>query len=169
MRKKYFFFDIDGTLEVGYPGDQYVPASTALALKKLEENGHFIAIATGRSEAMARSVMESFGMHNMVCDGGNGIVINDELLGIIPLDYDAAVALIDECREKDFIWGFSPDNSKYRLVPDERFQWETNDRYMRSVVIPTAWSKPLSMIASALVALRHLPSAISPYVTASTA
>ena len=41
--------DIDGTLAVGTPGDQYIPESTQYALKQLEAEGHFIAIATGRS------------------------------------------------------------------------------------------------------------------------
>ena len=49
MNRKYFFFDIDGTLAVGTPGDQYIPESTQYALKQLEAQGHFIAIATGRS------------------------------------------------------------------------------------------------------------------------
>lgn len=49
MNRKYFFFDIDGTLAVGTPGDQYIPESTQYALKQLEAEAHFIAIATGRS------------------------------------------------------------------------------------------------------------------------
>ena len=35
MKRKFFFFDIDGTLAVGVPGKQYIPDSTKLALKKL--------------------------------------------------------------------------------------------------------------------------------------
>lgn len=48
-KRKYLFFDIDGTLAVGTPGAQYVPESTKLALKKLRDAGHFVAIATGRA------------------------------------------------------------------------------------------------------------------------
>ena len=41
-KKKYIFFDIDGTLLAGgYAG--YVPESTKLALRKLKEAGHFYA------------------------------------------------------------------------------------------------------------------------------
>ena len=53
MKRKFFFFDIDGTLAVGTPGNQYVPESTKIAISKLKEAGHFVAIATGRSYAMA--------------------------------------------------------------------------------------------------------------------
>lgn len=136
MKRKFFFFDIDGTLAVGIPGRQYIPESTKLALQKLKEAGHFIAIATGRSYAMAVDHMKELGFENMVSDGGNGVTINGKLLGIEPLDYEKCLKLIDECNEKGFIWGISPDNKKRRLTPDERFLQFTNDVYMETVVQP---------------------------------
>jgi hypothetical protein len=135
MNKKYFFFDIDGTIAVGQPGNQYIPESTKEALKKLEENGHFIAIATGRSYAMAKDYMEQLGFKNMVSDGGNGITIDNELITIKPLDYQKCIQLINECKEKGFIWAFSPDNSTRRLAPDERFYDFTHDVYMKTEVV----------------------------------
>ena len=39
---------------------------------------------------------------NLVCDGGNGLVINGELLGIEPLDKNICLEIIDECIEKKF-------------------------------------------------------------------
>ena len=134
MRKKYFFFDIDGTLACGEPGKQYIPESTKLALQKLREQGHFLAIATGRSYAMAAGHMKELGFENMVSDGGNGITINNELISIQPLDYQRCVDLINECKEKGFIWAFSPNNSQIRLAPDERFYEFTKDTYMKTVV-----------------------------------
>ncbi len=134
MSKKFFFFDIDGTLAVGTPGRQHIPESTKYALKKLEENGHFIAIATGRSYAMAYQYMQDLGFENMVSDGGNGITIHNQLIEIKPLDYDKCIALIDECKEKGYIWAFSPDNETRRLAPDNRFYEFTHDVYMDTVV-----------------------------------
>ena len=58
-----------------------------LALQKLREQGHFLAIATSRSYAMAKDTMEKLGFYDMVSDGVNGITIHDQLLGIEPLDY----------------------------------------------------------------------------------
>ena len=43
FRKRYFFFDIDGTLAVGNPG-RYIPKSAKDAIEKLESQGHFCAI-----------------------------------------------------------------------------------------------------------------------------
>ena len=45
--KKYFFFDIDGTLTDRATG-QIVP-SAKTALKKLSDAGHFVAINTGHA------------------------------------------------------------------------------------------------------------------------
>ena len=58
MRKRYLFFDIDGTLMAGGYENGYIPDSAKEALRKLKEQGHFLAIATGRSNAMARQIME---------------------------------------------------------------------------------------------------------------
>lgn len=134
MKKKYFFFDIDGTLAVGQPGRQYVPESTQLTIRKLKEAGHFVAIATGRSYAMALDHMKQLGFENMVSDGGNGITIDGQLIEIEPLDYDKCIRLINECHQKGFIWAFSPDNKTRRLAPDERFYEFTHDIYMKTEV-----------------------------------
>ncbi len=41
MKRKFFFFDIDGTLAVGTPGNQYVPESTKIAISKLKRGWSF--------------------------------------------------------------------------------------------------------------------------------
>lgn len=136
MKRKYVFFDIDGTLAVGIPGQQYVPESAKRAIARLKAKGHFVAIATGRSYAMAYDHMQELGFENMVHDGGNGITINNQLVGIKPLDYNKCLKLIEECKNKDFIWAMSPDNAKRRLAPDERFYEFTKDSYMETQVKP---------------------------------
>lgn len=136
MGRKYFFFDIDGTLLVGPPGRQYMPESAKLALKKLRGAGHFVAIATGRGHMMAVDLMAELDIHNAVTDGGNGIVVNDEVKKLEPMDYERCMALIDELKEKDFIWSFCPEDSRVRTAPDERFGNVTGDVYMKNVVIP---------------------------------
>lgn len=132
---KYLFFDIDGTLVAGGYENQHIPESARKALDRLGEAGHFLAIATGRSEAMARDYMYSLGFDNMVCDGGYGVVIEDKLLGITPLDKDAIVELVRECQQKGFPWGLQVDNSKLRQVPDNRFYEATHDVYMGCEVV----------------------------------
>lgn len=94
MDKKYFFFDIDGTL-TNRRTREIVP-SAQLALDKLQEAGHFVSIATGRAYYKAKPFMEAAGIHHMVCCGGGGLVVKDELIRNIPLDLEKAKALIKE-------------------------------------------------------------------------
>lgn len=135
MNKKYFFFDIDGTLAVGEPGDQYIPESTKKALQMLRDNGHFLAIATGRGYGMAKDYMETLGFENMISDGGNGITLNKELLSIEPLDKEKCLKLIEELEEKNIAWALSADEKMRRLAPNERFHEETQDTYMKTEVV----------------------------------
>ena len=134
--KKYFYFDIDGTLLawINY-SETYIPESTKIALKKLKENGHFIAIATGRSKAMAEKIADELDIKNIVSDGGNGITIDGETIEIKPLDRDLCLNLINECIEKGYAWGIQPTNETIRLIPDDTFLKVTGDVYMESRIV----------------------------------
>ena len=96
MRKKYFFFDIDGTLTNANPGGIILP-STLRTLAKLRENGHFVSIATGRAQYMALPFTQEAGISNMVTNGGNGLTIDNEVIYIHPLPKEEALIIIDEC------------------------------------------------------------------------
>ena len=74
MEKKFFFFDIDGTLTDRSNG-KIVPSARE-ALEKLRRAGHFVAINTGRAHYKARMFFDENGFDNMVCNGGKGIVID---------------------------------------------------------------------------------------------
>ena len=135
MRRRYLFFDIDGTLKAGGYHNSYIPASTTRAIELLRQAGHFIAIATGRSEAMAREYVEELGIENMVSDGGYGITINGVLQGIEPLNKELCVRLVDECKALNMPWALQVDNSCVRVAPDTRFEEFTHDVYMRTRVV----------------------------------
>lgn len=136
MERRYFFFDIDGTLAVGPLGARHVPASTQQALRRLRAAGHFTAIATGRSHAMAMPFFTEQGFRNMVCDGGNGAVIDGRFLGVEPLDRDACIAVLEECERKGIAWAVSPDDSTVRWAPDKRFEEYIDAGYMETRVKP---------------------------------
>lgn len=95
-----------------------------------------MAIATGRSYAMSKEIMESFDLHNMVHDGGYGFTINDKMIEVKPLDFDKCVRLIEECEQKGFPWSFSPYINKTRLMPDDSFIKATDaDDYLENIVV----------------------------------
>ena len=150
-RKRYLFFDIDGTLLAGGVHG-YIPESTRLALRKLEEAGHFTAIATGRAQHMALPYMRELGFDNMVSDGGNAVTIEGELLGIEPLQREDVLALLRECDGKGFAWGIQVDNSDTRLVPDERFEAQTGDIYLKNRIVPGLNPEQFENIYKAYVA-----------------
>ena len=47
MDKKYFFFDIDGTLTNKETGE--IVESAKMTIQQLQAQGHFVCIATGRA------------------------------------------------------------------------------------------------------------------------
>ena len=155
MKKRYLFFDIDGTLIAGGYGAGNTPPSTLEALKLLRQNGHFLAIATGRSQAMAYDIMHELGFENMVSDGGCGLTLNGKLLGIRPLCRQDAVALVHECEEKGFPWALSTENGKIRIAPDNRFFDYTQDDYMQTVVVRGLKAEKQDAIYKMFVACRY--------------
>lgn len=152
MRRRYLFFDIDGTLKAGGYDNAYIPESTCRAIEMLRANGHFLAIATGRSEAMARHYMRELGFENMVSDGGYGLTIEGRLVDIEPLDRELVVQLIAECQKLDMPWALQIDNSDTRVAPDERFEEFTHDVYMKTRVVPGLDVKACDTIYKAYVA-----------------
>ena len=51
MKKKYMFFDIDGTLTDN--ATKKIVPSAQKTLDRLQEAGHFVAIATGRAHYLS--------------------------------------------------------------------------------------------------------------------
>lgn len=126
MEKKYLFFDIDGTL-TDNATKQIVP-SALTALQELQKAGHFVAIATGRAHYKARPFMESVGLHNMVCCGGNGLVIEDELVVNTPLDRDQAIAVYHQARELGYGVLVMIDDSIDVYAEDDKFREQCGER-----------------------------------------
>ncbi len=126
MNKKYFFFDIDGTLTDRNTG-KIVP-SAQVALNELQKAGHFVAIATGRAHYKARNFMESVGLHDMVCCGGGGLVIHDELVQNIPLDLEKSKAIARQALSLGYGVLFALDDSIKVYTQDHTFQNQVGDR-----------------------------------------
>jgi len=123
MQKKYFFFDVDGTLTCG-THDRRITPETFAALDALRENGHFICIATGRAYSMAKFAMQQTGIYNVVCDGGNGLCLNGELVSIKPMDREKCIKILDELDAK---------NLPYAVVEGDTFDYfAKDDRFMTS-------------------------------------
>lgn len=121
MDKKYFFFDIDGTL-TDEKTKQVVP-SALWTLHALERAGHFVALASGRAHYKAIGFMQDIGLHNMVCSGGVGLVINDTLVENKPLDYELALALYRKAKQCGY--------GVVAMLDDSIKVYSDNDLFMR--------------------------------------
>ncbi len=116
---KAIFFDLDGTLID--PQSNSIPASAIEALKKLKTNGHFLAIATGRS---IRSVIES-NIHDVikwdgyVCSSGQQVFLPDfTLLYGEYMDKEILTKIQDICLKNDINAQFQCEDSFMLKEPD---------------------------------------------------
>ncbi|WP_209121120.1 Cof-type HAD-IIB family hydrolase [Alkalihalobacillus sp. BA299] len=71
------FFDIDGTL---LTHEKKLPPSTKEAIFKLKENGHMVAIATGRAPFMFEELREELDIRTFVSYNGQFVVLNGKVL-----------------------------------------------------------------------------------------
>ncbi len=119
MERKYFFFDIDGTL-TDRATREIVPSAYE-AVKKLEQAGHFVSLATGRAFYKALPFAKKHGFRNMVCNGGHGIYLDGQLIENRPLEYEKALALWREATELGYGVLTAIDDSRTVYTRDFRF------------------------------------------------
>ena len=102
MPKKFFFFDIDGTL-TDKSTHKIVP-SAEKALQQLKDHGHFAAIATGRARYKALSFTDPINIYDLVCYGGGCLVIDGQTVSLKALDHDKAVRLLEHADADGLGW-----------------------------------------------------------------
>ena len=119
MRKKYLFFDIDGTLATGLT--TVMPESGARCLERLRANGHFTAIATGRLQASAAVVAQRYGFTHIVADGGYSLTLDGEVIEMQSLPVPDCIALLDRLERQRIPWAVTIENERVCLTADERY------------------------------------------------
>ena len=124
--KKYFFFDIDGTLTDLRTG-QFI-GSALDTVQKLQQAGHFTAIATGRACYKTLPAMEKTGIHNAVANGGAALIIDDVLVRNSPLVRDKALEIIHEADRLGYGILVAYGDSTDVLMRDHRFLEQAGER-----------------------------------------
>lgn len=81
--RKLIFFDIDGTL---YNSDKVVPAEAKKAVRHLKEDGHIVAIATGRGPFMYKKLREELGIETYISYNGQYIVFEGQVIYDNPIE-----------------------------------------------------------------------------------
>jgi Cof subfamily protein (haloacid dehalogenase superfamily) len=98
MEKKLIFFDIDGTL---FNENKEVPESTELALQSLVNNGHEVAIATGRAPFMYKQLREDLNIKNYISFNGQYVVFNNEVIYKNPIALEEIKKIIDHSKKNN--------------------------------------------------------------------
>jgi len=132
--RKYFFFDIDGTLTTPLTADY--PKSAQETIRKLKEQGHLVAIATGRMQADAAEVAEKLGIDTIVSDGGNAVTENGKIYFHKSLPINSSFSLLDDLDIKKHPWAVAPMNKKYRKTRCINYLQKVVDRYYETEVDP---------------------------------
>ena len=119
MHRKYFFFDIDGTLSVGQT--MQVPESASRCLAQLRANGHFTAIATGRLQASAARFAAQHGFSDIVADGGYSLTIGGEIAEMKSLPAADCIALIGRLEAAGIPWAVTAVNEPVCVTSDAKY------------------------------------------------
>lgn len=148
--KKYFFFDIDGTLTTPLTADY--PESTREAVKELIRRGHFVSLATGRMQADALEVAKTLGIPALVSDGGNAVTIDGNILYDEGLPLQDCFRTLSEIDEERHPWAAAPYNKKYRITRTPLYLEKVKDRYYETEVNPSFDFRKVSAIHKIFVA-----------------
>lgn len=153
-RRRYFFFDYDGTLTAGSRSDAAVPPSTRRALDRLRAEGHFVAIATGRLQVNIAAIARMLGIRDYISDGGNGITLDHKLVSLEPLPREGCIELIDELEALGIPWGVTVANETVRRSRDRRYfdAAKITASYMREVIDPTLDPRGTALFMKVFVA-----------------
>ena len=96
---KAVFFDVDGTLIEGtHPDYRYIRPKVSEAIRKLQEQGHYVFIASGRSYAFLDEKIRNFGFNGFVLLNGAVIYFHDKIIYRAPLNKKFVHNLCDVCK-----------------------------------------------------------------------
>lgn len=124
--RKYLFFDIDGTL-TGEVQKGKIYDSTRRTLKQLQENGHFVAITTGRAHFRAQLFADEIGISHMICEGGNAVCIDGEIKNYEVMDQAVLIQVCEEAQAKGIGYAVSNQDNYVRYANSDLFSKQAGD------------------------------------------
>ncbi|PLT27923.1 Cof-type HAD-IIB family hydrolase [Peribacillus deserti] len=118
------FFDIDGTL---LNHEKELPLSTKKAIFKLKEEGHIIAIATGRAPFMFEDLRRELDINTFISYNGQYVVLNGEVLYTNPLNISSLEKLTEAALLNNHPVVFMDHEDMRANVPEHEYIKESID------------------------------------------
>ncbi|MFJ8261691.1 Cof-type HAD-IIB family hydrolase [Rummeliibacillus sp. NPDC094406] len=139
MKKKILFFDIDGTL---YDSEKKLPKSTYDAIQQAKENGHEVAIATGRSPFFLKPVLDELGLNSYISFNGQYVVYQGHVISKRSIPIKTVERLVAQATRENSpivyldhlkMTSATKDNQKVRVSMDSLFypMPEVNEEYYK--------------------------------------
>lgn len=94
--KKVIFLDIDGTLIDCMGGIKDITPNVKKSIKKVQEKGDYVFIATGRPYALIDENILNFGFDGFILANGAHIIINNKTIYSQPIDKEFIKTLVAE-------------------------------------------------------------------------
>lgn len=104
---KILFFDIDGTL---LNSKKEIPSKTKEAIQLARQNGHTIAIATGRAPFMFKEILQELAIDTYVSLNGQVVVYNNKIVDHHPIDKNSLKKLVDTATKNNHSMVFLDEN-----------------------------------------------------------
>ncbi|WP_106496241.1 Cof-type HAD-IIB family hydrolase [Lentibacillus sp. Marseille-P4043] len=98
MTQKIIFFDIDNTL-LDY--EKKLPESTKKAVQQLQDDGHIVAIASGRAPFAFKNLLETLNISTYVSLNGQYVVYKNQAIYENQLDFAALNQLNEAAAESE--------------------------------------------------------------------
>ena len=118
---KAVFFDVDGTLIEGtHPDYRYMRENVQKAICKLQEQGHYVFIASGRSLAFLDEKIRNFGFDGYVLLNGSVIFFHDKIIYRAPLEKSFVEKITSICDEHDMQYSLQGD---FHTYVDKKFEY----------------------------------------------
>ncbi|NBJ70745.1 MULTISPECIES: Cof-type HAD-IIB family hydrolase [Clostridia] len=118
MYEKMVFLDIDGTI---LTATNEIPGSTKEAIKELQANGVYVAIATGRAPFMFDHIRETLNIQSFVSFNGQYVVFEGKEVYKNPIKEDDLIRLNQAIAERKYPIVFSSHQQMKASVPGHPF------------------------------------------------
>ena len=133
--KKAIFFDIDGTLIDCINGHIDLSHQVKQAIRRLQQEGHYAFIATGRPYAFLSEAILSFGFDGYILTNGAQVMIGNETIYKEPLDPTFVKNATAEFEQRQIQYMLQSD--RYSYMKDEykyKFQTVTLESFLSALI-----------------------------------